>query len=642
MVVDKSLVGKILYGLLFCVALPVLFYWWSTRVHIQLTLPPLIFPLGVLILIVGVGLVGMAMWSLWKVGKGLPMNAYPPSIYVRLGAYNLFRHPIYFGFCIACVGASIVFESATGFYFISPIIVLLCVALVLGYEARDINARFDTTGHEPFFSLPSQRPLTFSLRCAAFACAFIPWIILYELLIFLGVGDQYINTMMEWESQLPVIELAEIPYLLTYFFVGLVPFILNSTATLRRFVLEAWLLTLAGIFIQCVLPFYAEPRSFNATTSLGQLIEFEKQLDGSAAAFPSFHVIWALLAMRSWNLTFPRKAILFRLLASLIILSCIFTGIHSTLDVIAAIALYLAVDKKNILANVVTRWSERMANSWEAWHIGPLRVINHSIYAGLAAILGVLLVGQFGIGGNVLAVVTICSVVGGAVWAQIVEGSKKMLRPFGFYGALIGGIIGVFISSLLFDSNLALTFAAFAIGSTITQAVGRLRCLVQGCCHGRLIREDNGFGIRYFNQHSRVCLSGLGGKTIHNTQLYSIISNLTIATVLLRLVYAGVDASLVTGLFFVVSGIARFIEEGYRGEMQTPNFNGLSLYQLLAIACVMAGIIISAFPTQHALHFEPTLSIGVVTVAIASGLVWAFAMGMDFPKSSARFSRLTG
>jgi prolipoprotein diacylglyceryltransferase len=233
-------------------------------------------------------------------------------------------------------------------------------------------------------------------------------------------------------------------------------------------------------------------------------------------------------------------------------------------------------------------------------------------------------------------------VLGGAIFAQVVEGSKKMVRPFGFYGALIGGIIGVTLSSQVFDSNVAATFAAFAIGATFTQAIGRLRCMVQGCCHGRPVNDTNVFGIRYYNQHSRVCLSGLAGQTIHNTQLYSIVSNLVIASVLLRMVYTGVDASLITGLFFILSGIARFIEEGYRGESQTRKTKGLSLYQYLAILSVAAGIVVTSFPTQNVLRFVPALSWQIAATATVSGFVWAFAMGMDFPKSSARFSRLTG
>lgn len=639
---QKDLVGKVLYGTLFCIAIPTLLYWWGSRLYIPLMLPASALSFGLPIFTFGILLMVAAMRNLWKVGKGLPMNAYPPSVYVTLGAYKLFRHPIYTGFCFACVGVSLALQSPSGFYLVSPVVVLLCIALVQGYEGRDIQERFDTSKHQPLFGLPSQRILTWSVRWVGFFCAFVPWFTLYEVLIFLGTGDNYINTMAPWESKIPVVELAEIPYALTYIFVGLVPFILQSTQGMRRFVVDAWLLTAVGIFLQCVLPLYAEPRAFEPTSFMGDLILIERTLDGPAAAFPSFHVIWALLAMRSWSIAYPQLQAIFRSLALLIIISCVLTGVHSILDVIAGIAVFFAVDKKEKIAKVFRHASERLANSWKAWNIGSLRIINHSIYAGSAAFIGIFIAAQFGIGIITLLTVTVCSVVGGAVWAQLIEGSKKMLRPFGFYGALIGGIVGVAISSMCFGADPALTFAAFAIASPLTQAVGRLRCLVQGCCHGRPVDEKGGLGIQYVNEHSRVCLSGLKGQTIHNTQAYSMIANVIIAIVLFRLTYTGVDASLTTGLFFILSGIARFIEEGYRGEVQTRKMNGLSCYQALAIVSVLAGICISAFPAEKVLHFNLALNWEVLTVAGLAGFVWAFAMGMDFPKSSARFARLTG
>ena len=44
--------------------------------------------------------------SLRRYGRGLPMNAFPPPIYVSQGAYRWLRHPIYVGFCLAAAGAA--------------------------------------------------------------------------------------------------------------------------------------------------------------------------------------------------------------------------------------------------------------------------------------------------------------------------------------------------------------------------------------------------------------------------------------------------------------------------------------------------------------------------------------------------------
>src|SRR5438270_14072929 len=56
----------------------------------------------------------------------------------------------------------------------------------------------------------------------------------------------------------------------------------------------------------------------------------------------------------------------------------------------------------------------------------------------------------------------------------------------------------------------------------------RLRCLVQGCCHGRVAHTS--VGIRYAHTRSRMCrLSTLAGGPVHPTPLYSILCNIIIA-----------------------------------------------------------------------------------------------------------------
>ncbi|HZJ36995.1 MAG TPA: hypothetical protein VFD29_10260, partial [Gillisia sp.] len=86
-------------------------------------------------------------------------------------------------------------------------------------------------------------------------------------------------------------------------------------------------------------------------------------------------------------------------------------------------------------------------------------------------------------------------------------------------------------------------------------------------------------------------------------------------------------------------GIGRFVEEAYRGEVQTPIIKGLRLYQWTAILTVLIGIIMTAI---HIDVVAITADFGWETVvsALIGGLFTTFAMGVDFPYSNARFSRL--
>jgi len=231
-----------------------------------------------------------------------------------------------------------------------------------------------------------------------------------------------------------------------------------------------------------------------------------------------------------------------------------------------------------------------------------------------------------------------CVLVGAAIWAQLLEGSSKLLRPFGWYGGVLGGAIGAWTAGLAGHPLLPL-LAAFAVAAPWVQLVGRLRCLVQGCCHGG--PASAAIGIRYRHPRSRVTqLAGLAGVPIHPTPLYSIAGNVVIGVALLRLRFVGAPDALLVGLYLILSGIARFVEESFRAEPQTPVIAGLHSYQWIAVASVVLGMVTSTIPSANAVPAFSPLDGPFVIGAFALALVTGFAMGVDFPRSNRRFSRL--
>jgi membrane-associated phospholipid phosphatase len=446
--------------------------------------------------------------------------------------------------------------------------------------------------------------------------------------------------MLSFEAFIPVIEIFEIPYALTYPFVGIVPFILISGRQLREFQLMAWWVISIGFFLQLSLPLYSEPRQFVPGSWLGEVILLERRFDGVAAAFPSFHALWGFASAMMLSERFPKLKLLWIVFSVLIAISCVAIGVHSIADVVAAVIVFaLIVKRRPILENLNQR-SERLANSWREWHFGKFRIINHSLYAGLAAFIGVMIASQFAISVPVIVTATLSALVGGALWGQFIEGSNILLRPFGYYGAILGGILGLVFAGWLFNESIMIHFAAIALVSPWVHAVGRLRCLVQGCCHGRSC--DAKHGIIYVNPHSRVTQGKLGGIPVYNTQLISMGCNVLIGVILWRLWYAGMDAAFLTGMYFIFSGVARFVEEAYRGEPQTKIINGLRIYQWLAISSILAGMAITVLSNNEKLISHPHVSAGIILPALIVAVCWAFAMGMDFPKSNIRFSRLSG
>jgi prolipoprotein diacylglyceryltransferase len=215
-----------------------------------------------------------------------------------------------------------------------------------------------------------------------------------------------------------------------------------------------------------------------------------------------------------------------------------------------------------------------------------------------------------------------------------VEGSPARLRPLGFYGGMLGSILGALIAVPL-GISLWTTLCAICVAAPFVQAIGRLRCLVQGCCHGRAVNSVP--GIRYTHPRSRVCrLAGLSGTPVHATPVYSILWNGVVELVLLRLLHLHTSTAVICGVYLLLSGIGRFVEEAYRGEPQTLIVGGLRFYQWLAIATVVAGAFVTTV-TGAPQVAPPAFSRVPLILAVACGLAAWFVTGIDFPESSRRF-----
>ena len=308
------------------------------------------------------------------------------------------------------------------------------------------------------------------------------------------------------------------------------------------------------------------------------------------------------------------------------------------------LAILLLAFKYRAIWNALKTFSEWVANSRHDWLFfkGKFRIVNHSIYSGLAGAVGV---GIFGyITGNNLAVLILafCVILGAAGFAQFRWGSASLLRPFGYWGAILGGILGIILIRILFDISLYQAAIAGVLCAPVAQAIGRLRCLSQGCCHGVITRKE--LGIRVWQSQSRVVvLSGLKGEYILPTQLFSILFNLLLGLLLFSAWSSHkLSGSLIVGLYFILTGIERFTEDAYRGEKQTKLAMGLKENQWIAIAALAVGIIITMLPFPLSINALGEFNLAFWGTALLGGLVAAFAMSMDFPGSHVRFSRLSG
>ncbi|HVK40212.1 MAG TPA: prolipoprotein diacylglyceryl transferase family protein [Candidatus Kapabacteria bacterium] len=635
-------IGVLAYGALFVVVLPLALVLWAARLDELVGLPSYEWPLaGALVAGLGATIMLASMIALRVHGRGLPMSAFPPERYVTRWTYRYLRNPIYVGAVILSLGLSLGLGSAGGLWIVTPALALAATAWVLGFERDLTRSHFGGVLPRPRLSLPpeSSDPTTAWDRVSAYALVFLPWLVLFEAVEMLGVPPATLDGWMAWDRALPVLAWTEPVYFLAYPVLLAVPFVAATRADLRWFMIRGWLAIALIIPMYLIVPVIAESKPVVGDGILAAMMLWERTGDEPVTAFPSFHATWMFLAAVVYARRRPRLSALWWMLAAAVSVSCITTGMHAAIDIVAAVVVTIVIVRAETIRDWLRRRTETLANSWSEAMIGPVRLINHGIYAALGGALGTLVAVTLAGPGSLGPIVAIAaaSIVGAALWAQLIEGSPQLLRPYGYFGSVAGATIALLACGALGLDAWTLA-AAFSIGCSITQALGRGRCLVQGCCHGAECAEA--IGIRYHHPRSRVIrLSTLGGRPLHPTQLYSALWMLTVAAILLRLWTVGAGVEMIVGIYFLLGGLGRIVEEHLRGEPQTPAWGGLRLYQWFAIGFVVAGAAISSIGATPAPPISAPAGDALIAVTVFGVLVY-IAYGVDFPRLGARFSRL--
>ena len=615
--------GKLLYSIAFLILLPAGLWFWAKYTRHVITFPAIESKSAGGILMIAGGL--LMLWAivvLMQFGKGLPMNAYPPARFVTNGPYRLFKHPIYWGFGILMVGWFIADGSASGLWLVSPLTMLGMIALVLGYEEIDLKRRFPDQKIKTILDLPEKLAVSLSLRDRLASLLWIFYFLMFSnftMIKLIGTTPPLFGEPLNIYPGLtnPYLPVSGIIFLIT------IPFFLKRKDVLRTWLYSGILSLLFSVFIGLLYP------AFGA--------QYLPPHDSVLFTVPVFLIFISLKAIfrQSWKI-----AVAFTIVASMLVIFQLIYVPSAILYLADSILLFLLSAYYLRIWVFLKNSAEKIANSWKEWVFGKVRVINHGFYVGFAAFFGVLLAGILAGKDYALALLVFAIIVTlfSALWAQLIEGSEKLKRPFGYYGGLVGIL---FASPVVWMMGLN-GWVVIGVASVVMpwiQAIGRLRCLVNGCCHGR--RIDNPFiGIRYFHPRSRVCnISGLKGELVHPTQLYSIIWLFLVGLILLSLWNNHIASSFIFGIYLILTGLGRFVEEAYRGESQTPSIKGLRLYQWTAVFSVIVGILMTAIQVEPAV-ISPGYNWQSVLAAVISGFFLFFAMGVDFPYSNRRFSRL--
>lgn len=159
-----------------------------------------------------------------------------------------------------------------------------------------------------------------------------PWIVLYEATINMHLPG--LAFRLPLDGQVPHYAWTIVCYWSSYVTVPLAPWCARSRRALRRLMVSAWVATAVTFPIYWLLPSRAPRPELADTTWATHLLLCERGAYPPVAAFPSFHVLWAIVIA---PLCRPRWV--GSVYVMLVSLSCLTTGQHYIADVLAALAL---------------------------------------------------------------------------------------------------------------------------------------------------------------------------------------------------------------------------------------------------------------------------------------------------------------
>ena len=173
-----------------------------------------------------------------------------------------------------------------------------------------------------------------------------------------------------------------------------------------------------------------------------------------------------------------------------------------------------------------------------------------------------------------------------------------------FYGGLIAAVIVALIYLRRYNLPLWTTTDVFAPGIALGHVVGRLGCLLAGCCFGTPTSVP--WAITFTDPAARANVGTPLGVPLHPTQLYEAGAEALILVFLLVFERRGHPFPGRTfWSYMLLYGVSRFIVEMYRGDSRGMVFDVLSTSQFVSLLLVPVSIVMLVLlsrrtdPTRH-------------------------------------------
>jgi len=122
-------------------------------------------------------------------------------------------------------------------------------------------------------------------------------------------------------------------------------------------------------------------------------------------------------------------------------------------------------------------------------------------------------------------------------WGYFIQNPGQIIGAAGLtiYGAVLGAALGIWIYSKVSNFQFGYFADLTVPGIILAQAIGRVGCTINGCCHGLEAPSWLPWAIMYPPDSGYFVDTDFLGKALYPTQPYEIIYNLIVFAVLLKL-----------------------------------------------------------------------------------------------------------
>lgn len=172
---------------------------------------------------------------------------------------------------------------------------------------------------------------------------------------------------------------------------------------------------------------------------------------------------------------------------------------------------------------------------------------------------------------------------GGEAWKNILYSVTEACGGMVFYGGLFGGVVTAYIYCRLAKIDFFLYSDIYAPAIPLFHAIGRIGCLMAGCCYG----IESTWGIVYQSEYLEPSVNGVTRVPI---QLIEAFLNIIIMLALVYFDKKRLKQGSLLALYFVMYSTVRFTDEFFRGDDIRGHLWYLSTSQWISIILFCTGI----------------------------------------------------